>query len=140
MSSEKIRPIYSVTLVILDAMMVAAAFVLAYRLRTLIPWPAELVNEIPLSRYAGLMLIQIFGVIVALAFYRQYYLPRAASRVDQFYSVFAGVSIGTMMAVEALKFLAGLGSPRGVLRLYEGDSGRFHSVKIPKRADCPACN
>jgi exopolysaccharide biosynthesis polyprenyl glycosylphosphotransferase len=99
MSSEKIRPIYSVTLVILDAMMVAAAFVLAYRLRTLIPWPAELVNEIPLSRYAGLMLIQIFGVIVALAFYRQYYLPRAASRVDQFYSVFAGVSIGTMMAV-----------------------------------------
>ncbi len=56
--------------------------------------------------------------------------------------VFAPVPgvIGTMMAVEALKFLAGLGSPRGVLRLYEGDSGRFHSVKIPKRADCPACN
>jgi adenylyltransferase/sulfurtransferase len=55
--------------------------------------------------------------------------------------VFAPVPgvIGTMMAVEALKFLAGLDSPRGVLRLYEGDSGRFHSVKIPKRADCPAC-
>jgi hypothetical protein len=44
------------------------------------------------------------------------------------------------MAVEALKFLAGLDSPRGTLRLYEGDSGRFHSVKIPKRADCPACS
>ena len=55
--------------------------------------------------------------------------------------VFAPVPgvIGTMMAVEALKFLAGLDSPRGTLRLYEGDSGRFHSVKIPKRADCPAC-
>ena len=55
--------------------------------------------------------------------------------------VFAPVPgvIGTMMAVEALKFLAGLDSPRGMLRLYEGDSGRFHSVKIPKRADCPAC-
>jgi len=55
--------------------------------------------------------------------------------------VFAPVPgvIGTRMAVEALKFLAGLDSPRGVLRLYEGDSGRFHAVKIPKRADCPAC-
>ena len=55
--------------------------------------------------------------------------------------VFAPVPgvIGTMMAVEALKFLAGLDSPRGVLRLYEGDSGRFHTVRIPKRADCRAC-
>lgn len=55
--------------------------------------------------------------------------------------VFAPVPgvIGTMMAVEALKYLAGLDSPRGMLRLYEGGSGRFHSVKIPKRADCPAC-
>lgn len=56
--------------------------------------------------------------------------------------VFAPVPgvIGTMMAVEALKHLAGLDSPRGALRLYEGDSGRFHTVKIPKRADCPACS
>ena len=56
--------------------------------------------------------------------------------------VFAPVPgvIGTMMAVEALKFLAGLDSPRGTLRLYEGDSGRFHTVKIPKRVDCPSCS
>ena len=55
--------------------------------------------------------------------------------------VFAPVPgvIGTMMAVEALKFLAGIDSPRGMLSLYEGDSGRFHSVKIPRRPDCPAC-
>ena len=55
--------------------------------------------------------------------------------------VFAPVPgvIGTMMAVEALKFLASIDSPRGMLSLYEGDSGRFHSVKIPRRPDCPAC-
>lgn len=55
--------------------------------------------------------------------------------------VFAPVPgvIGTMMAVEALKFLAGLDSPRGTLRLYEADSGSFRSVTIPKRPDCPAC-
>ena len=55
--------------------------------------------------------------------------------------VFAPVPgvIGTMMALEALKFLAGIDSPRGTLRLYEADSGNFHSVKISRRTDCPAC-
>ena len=48
--------------------------------------------------------------------------------------------IGTLMAVETLKFLAGLDSPRGVLRLYEGESGEFRSVRIKKREDCPACS
>jgi len=48
--------------------------------------------------------------------------------------------IGTLMAVEALKFLAAIDSPRGVLRLYEGGSGDFRSVTIPKRADCAACS
>ncbi|MDH3532351.1 MAG: HesA/MoeB/ThiF family protein [Gammaproteobacteria bacterium] len=47
--------------------------------------------------------------------------------------------IGTMMAVEALKHLAGIDSPRGVLRLYEGISGEFRSVGVAKRRDCVAC-
>ena len=35
--------------------------------------------------------------------------------------------------------LAGLDSPRGSLQLYEGASGSFRAVKIPKRPGCPAC-
>ena len=56
--------------------------------------------------------------------------------------VFAPVPgvIGTMMAVEAIKHLAGLDSPRGALRLYEAGSGSFRTVRIPKRADCTACS
>jgi adenylyltransferase/sulfurtransferase len=45
-------------------------------------------------------------------------------------------------ADESLLDCAGNGvfdSPRGALRLYEADSGSFHTVKIPKRPDCPAC-
>ncbi len=99
MSSQRLRPIYSITLMILDAFMVVTAFVLAYKLRAIIPWPAPLANNIPLVRYMGLIMAQIFGVIIALFFFRQYYLRRAVSRVDQFYSVFASVSIGTMIAV-----------------------------------------
>lgn len=105
MTTQRARTIYSISLVLLDILMVIVAFVLAYELRANIPWPAELVSETPLSSYFGLMLAMVLGVVVALFFYRQYYLPRAASRVDQFYSVFAGVSIGTMTAVAIAVFI-----------------------------------
>jgi exopolysaccharide biosynthesis polyprenyl glycosylphosphotransferase len=79
--------------------MIVSAFLLAYQLRVTIPWPSELTSQIPLNSYSGLILAQVVGVITAMFFYRLYYLPRAVSRVDQFYSVLAAVTIGTMMAV-----------------------------------------
>jgi len=48
--------------------------------------------------------------------------------------------IGTLMAVEALKHLAGLEVQRGRLLLFDAGSSDFRSVGIPKRGDCPACN
>ena len=48
-------------------------------------------------------------------------------------------AVGTLMAVEALKFFAGIDSKRGVLRLFDAASGEFRSVAIAKRDDCPAC-
>jgi exopolysaccharide biosynthesis polyprenyl glycosylphosphotransferase len=104
MNTQKLRTIYSVTLVIVDAMMVSLAFLLAYRLRIWLPWPGPLESDIPLVRYLGLMLVQVSAVIITLFFYRQYYLPRALSRVDQLYSVFAGVSVGTVVAVAVSAF------------------------------------
>ena len=47
--------------------------------------------------------------------------------------------IGTMMAVETLKHLAGIASPRGILRLYDAASGESSSVTIKKRRDCQGC-
>ena len=47
--------------------------------------------------------------------------------------------IGTLMAVEALKHLAGIDSARGVLQLYDAGNGRFQSITITKRDDCPVC-
>ena len=47
--------------------------------------------------------------------------------------------IGTLMAVEALKYLTGLDSPRGKLRLFDAASGDFSSVSISKRSNCPVC-
>ena len=47
--------------------------------------------------------------------------------------------IGTLMAVEALKQLAGLDVARGRLMLFDASGGNFSSVSIPKRSDCRAC-
>jgi len=47
--------------------------------------------------------------------------------------------IGTMMAVETLKYLAGIASPRCILRLYDAASGASSSVSIKKRRDCQGC-
>ncbi len=48
-------------------------------------------------------------------------------------------TIGALMAVEALKHLAGLDSKRGVLRLYDATSGDFRSVVIARDPGCSAC-
>jgi molybdopterin-synthase adenylyltransferase len=47
--------------------------------------------------------------------------------------------IGTLMAVETLKILAGNDVKTGVLNLYDAQASEFHSVAINKRSDCPTC-
>jgi exopolysaccharide biosynthesis polyprenyl glycosylphosphotransferase len=104
MKTQKIRNIYAISLLLLDAVLIVSAFVFAYRLRVAVPWPAEVENLAPLSQHLGLLLVKVISVIAALIFYRQYYIPRAVSRVDQLYSVFASVSIGTIMAIAVSAF------------------------------------
>ena len=47
--------------------------------------------------------------------------------------------IGTLMAVETLKFLAGIASPAPLLRLYDGTASEFRHLGVSKRPDCPTC-
>jgi len=47
--------------------------------------------------------------------------------------------IGTLMAVEALKFLAGVDSEAPLLRLYDGFASEFRHLGVSKRPDCPVC-
>ena len=47
--------------------------------------------------------------------------------------------VGTMMAAEALKFLAGIGSAAPLLRLYDAMATEFRHVGIAKRDNCRAC-
>ncbi|MFN5827732.1 MAG: HesA/MoeB/ThiF family protein, partial [Rhodobacterales bacterium] len=48
--------------------------------------------------------------------------------------------LGSMMALEAVKFLTGAGdSLRGRLLLFDGLHGENRSVTLHRRADCPVC-
>lgn len=48
--------------------------------------------------------------------------------------------IGTMMAVEALKVLAGIQSGPGRLSLYDAMSGEWRTVTVKKRSGCDTCS
>lgn len=47
--------------------------------------------------------------------------------------------IGTMMAAEALKFMAGVSAAAPILRLYDAVATEFHHIAVRKRSDCPTC-
>jgi len=48
--------------------------------------------------------------------------------------------IGTLMAVEALKYFAGIESELSRLHLYDATAIEFRALKIQKREDCPTCS
>lgn len=49
-------------------------------------------------------------------------------------------TIGTLQATEALKLVLGAGEPlAGRLLLYDALAMTFDTIRLPKRADCPAC-
>ncbi|GAB4150341.1 MAG: undecaprenyl-phosphate glucose phosphotransferase [Candidatus Promineifilaceae bacterium] len=105
MIAQRVRVIYAASLLLLDTVLAALAFILAYQLRSWIPWPAELVNAVPLARYIPVLIVHVLSIVTTLLFYRQYVIPRAVSRIDQLYAVFAAVSIGVMMSVALTSFL-----------------------------------
>jgi adenylyltransferase/sulfurtransferase len=47
--------------------------------------------------------------------------------------------IGTMMAVETLKYFAGMQSGSPALNLYDAVTGDWQKLRINKRGNCPAC-
>jgi exopolysaccharide biosynthesis polyprenyl glycosylphosphotransferase len=86
-------------MVVLDFLLIALAFALAYRLRVSIDWPDPLTNQVPLANYLGLFLAQAVSIIAVLFLNRQYYVPRAVSRLDQIYYVFISVSVGILIGI-----------------------------------------
>jgi exopolysaccharide biosynthesis polyprenyl glycosylphosphotransferase len=104
MNRDRARKFLSLLLVLLDAAAIVIAFALAYLLRAVIQLPNPSVNLGQFSDYAPLLALQLIAILLTFFFYRLYHLGRAISRVDQFYSIFGGVSVGTLLAIAVASF------------------------------------
>jgi exopolysaccharide biosynthesis polyprenyl glycosylphosphotransferase len=99
MDSRRFRTVFSLLLLGSDVFMLALAFLLSYRLREIIPWPEPAHNLDRLRNY--LPVLGLFVLANALVFFvfRLYHLVRAVSRVDEFYAVIGGATVGTLLMV-----------------------------------------
>ncbi len=105
MNRDRAKNALNALLVVLDAAAILIAFGLAYLLRVLIPLPNPPENLGPFAEYVPLLSLQLFSILTSFFFYRLYHLGRAVSRVDQFYSVFGGVSVGALVAIAIASFV-----------------------------------
>ncbi len=87
--------ILTVSLVLTDAVMAALAFALGYALRL----QSEYAEIAPFINYLGMMVLHTSVVVLVFAFYRLYQRQRAASHIDEFYSIFGAASVATVIAI-----------------------------------------
>ncbi|MEM8862438.1 MAG: undecaprenyl-phosphate glucose phosphotransferase [Chloroflexota bacterium] len=99
MKNQNYRNWLTLTLVLIDALMVSVGFLSAYLLRYLIPWPSPLSFGARFGSLVSLIVISVIVILITLFINRQYYIPRALSRVDQFYAVVFSVTIGSLISV-----------------------------------------
>jgi FlaA1/EpsC-like NDP-sugar epimerase len=99
MKQQRIRHLFTLSQVLLDASMVILAFFLAHQLRRAVDWPNKAVNLGPFANYTGMLLIQMVTLVSVFFFSRLYHTARAVSRVDEFYQIFGSVSVGIVMSV-----------------------------------------
>jgi len=104
MSKRRFQALMTLALVLSDAGMTGLAYYLAYQLRRMTESRPEVILP-DFSVYAGMMAIQVAIIPVVFFFSKLYHVKRASSRVDEFYSIFGAVSVGTLMAVAVTAFV-----------------------------------
>ncbi|HMQ51453.1 MAG TPA: undecaprenyl-phosphate glucose phosphotransferase [Anaerolineae bacterium] len=92
--------LYTISLVLVDAVTVALAFFIGYQLRL----RSDYQNILPFSAYMGMALVHVASVMIVFFFYRLYHRQRSLSYIDQFYAIFGAASVGTIIAIAFISF------------------------------------
>ncbi len=98
--SNRLRLSLTILTVAVDAVAAALGFYVSYRLREAIPFPTAL-RLGPFRNYLVLQAIYVASIIVVFFFSRLYHPKRGTSRIDLFYSLLSGISIGTIVSTSA---------------------------------------
>ena len=92
--------IFTITLILVDAIMSGVAFFFGYHLRL----QTEYQNISPFSTYWGMTFVHVISILIVFFFYRLYHRQRSSSMVDQFYLIFGAASVGTIIAIAFISF------------------------------------
>ena len=98
---NRAKLLYTVSLVVLDSLMVGLSFYLAYRIR----FSAADEIAIPFRRYWSTMLVQTISMLIVFFMSKLYHLQRAVSRIDEFYSIVTATSVGTILSFAVTAFV-----------------------------------
>jgi exopolysaccharide biosynthesis polyprenyl glycosylphosphotransferase len=101
---RKTNWLLSLLTVIVDAVMIVAAFFAAFYLRKVTQYPRPL-NPRPFSYYRGMLLIHTGTLLVTFFIYRLYHFRRGLSRIDKSYTLMAAISFGTVASVALTSFV-----------------------------------
>ncbi len=97
MRRDRARFAFVASLFLLDLLMIGLAFFFAYHLRLRTEFPP--VSIPPFTSYLGMMVIQMVTVTSVFFLYKLYHRRRALSHIDEFYSIFAASSVGTVVTL-----------------------------------------
>lgn len=92
--------LFTLSLVFSDAVMAGFAFWVGYQLRL----RSDYENIQPFSAYWGMLVVHVVMILIVFFFYQLYHRQRSLSLVDQFYSIFAAASIGTVVSIAFISF------------------------------------
>jgi len=105
MSKRQVQTLFITTLVLTDLVMASVAFLFAYWLRLWIPLPTPAATVAPLLQYLPVLAAHVFSVLLVFLYSGLYQLIRSPSRVDEFYRIVGGGTVGTIMGVAAAYIL-----------------------------------
>jgi Undecaprenyl-phosphate glucose phosphotransferase len=104
-SKTQLQTVYVLTLALTDTVMTGCAFLLAYWLRRLVPWPEEAQAMRPWTDYTGIVVIHVLCILVVFVSSHLYRLARMPSRIDEFYRIVASTTVATLIGVALASLL-----------------------------------
>ncbi len=104
-SNEHLKALSTASLVLVDALMLVAAFVVGYNGRETLPIFAIPREQPSLSYYLPTIVLHTGIIIVMFYFSQLYHLKRAFSRIDQLRTIIGVVTLGALLASGTQEFL-----------------------------------
>lgn len=105
LSNDHLKALSTLTLVLVDLVMLVVAFVVGYTVREVLPLFARPEEQPDLTTYLPTIILHTATIIVMFYFSQLYHLKRAFSRIDQLRNVIGIVTLGTLLASGTQEFL-----------------------------------